>query len=47
MRILAARVRMITRDSKGNSTNIFSVADLTVDATNGSRRKGFFVSENI
>ena len=28
---LAARVRMITRDSKGNSTNIFSVADLTVD----------------
>ncbi len=28
---LAARVRMITRDSKGNSTNIFSVGDLTVD----------------
>lgn len=28
---LAARVRMITRDSKGNSTNVFSVADLTVD----------------
>lgn len=28
---LAARVRMITRDSKGNSTNIFAVADLTVD----------------
>lgn len=28
---LAARVRMITRDSKGNSTNLFSVADLTVD----------------
>ncbi len=29
---LAARIRMITRDSKGNSTNIFSVGDLTVDA---------------
>ena len=28
---LAARVRMITRDSAGNSTNIFSVGDLTVD----------------
>ncbi len=28
---LAARIRMITRDSKGNSTNIFSVGDLTVD----------------
>ena len=28
---LAARVRMITRDSKGNTTNVFSVADLTVD----------------
>ena len=28
---LAARVRMITRDSKGNSTNIFTVGDLTVD----------------
>jgi len=28
---LAARVRMITRDSKGNSTNVFTVADLTVD----------------
>lgn len=28
---LAARVRMITRDSKGNSTNLFSVSDLTVD----------------
>lgn len=28
---LAARVRMITRDSTGNSTNTFSVGDLTVD----------------
>lgn len=28
---LAARVRMITRDSKGNSTNIFTVGDLSVD----------------
>ncbi len=28
---LAARVRMITRESKGNSTNIFTVGDLTVD----------------
>lgn len=28
---LAARVRMITRDSTGNSTNLFSVGDLTVD----------------
>ena len=28
---LAARVRMITRDSKGNSTNIFTVGDLNVD----------------
>ncbi len=28
---LAARVRMVTRDSKGNSTNLFSVNDLTVD----------------
>lgn len=28
---LAARVRMITRDSKGNSTNVFTVGDLTVD----------------
>lgn len=28
---LAARVRMITRDAKGNSTNVFCVADLTVD----------------
>ncbi|MBQ7005100.1 MAG: response regulator transcription factor [Clostridia bacterium] len=28
---LAARVRMVTRDSKGNSTNMFSVNDLTVD----------------
>ncbi len=28
---LAARVRMITRDAKGNSTNVFFVGDLTVD----------------
>ncbi len=28
---LAARVRMITRDAKGNSTNVFSVGELTVD----------------
>ena len=28
---LAARVRMITRDSKDNTTNVFSVGDLTVD----------------
>lgn len=28
---LAARVRMITRDSTGNSTNLFTVGDLTVD----------------
>ncbi len=28
---LAARVRMVTRDSKGNSTNLFCVSDLTVD----------------
>lgn len=28
---LAARVRMITRDSKGNSTNIYTVGDLSVD----------------
>lgn len=28
---LAARVRMITRDSKGNSTNVFTVGDLSVD----------------
>ncbi len=28
---LAARVRMVTRDSKGNSSNVFSVGDLTVN----------------
>lgn len=28
---LAARVRMITRDYKGNSTNVFTVEDLSVD----------------
>lgn len=28
---LAARVRMVTRDSKGNSTNVFTVCDLTVN----------------
>lgn len=36
---LAARVRMITRDSKGNSTNIFSVADLTVDVKSREVRR--------
>ena len=28
---LAARVRMITRDKAGNSTNVFTVGDLSVD----------------
>ncbi len=37
---LAARVRMITRDSKGNSTNIFSVADLTVDVKSREVKRG-------
>lgn len=37
---LAARVRMITRDSKGNSTNIFSVGDLTVDTKSHEVRRG-------
>jgi len=37
---LAARVRMITRDSKGNSTNIFSVGDLTVDVKSREVKRG-------
>lgn len=37
---LAARVRMITRDSKDNSTNIFKVGDLTVDVKSHEVRRG-------
>ena len=37
---LAARVRMITRDSKGNSTNIFTVGDLSVDIKSHEVRRG-------
>ncbi|MBQ3137613.1 MAG: response regulator transcription factor [Clostridia bacterium] len=37
---LAARVRMLTRDSKGNSTNIFSVGDLTVDVKSREVKRG-------
>lgn len=37
---LAARVRMITRDSKGNSTNVFSVGDLTVDIKSREVKRG-------
>ena len=38
---LAARVRMITRDSKGNSTNVYSVGELTVDVKSREvRRQG-------
>ena len=37
---LAARVRMITRDSKGNSTNVFSVDDLTVDVKSREVKRG-------
>lgn len=37
---LAARVRMITRDSKGNSTNIFSVGDLNVDIKSREVKRG-------
>ena len=37
---LAARVRMITRDSKGNSTNIFTVADLSVDVKSREVKRG-------
>lgn len=37
---LAARVRMITRDSKGNSTNVFSVGDLTVDVKSREVKRG-------
>lgn len=36
---LAARVRMITRDSKGNSTNIFNVGDLSVDVKSHEVRR--------
>lgn len=37
---LAARVRMITRDSKDNSTNVFTVADLSVDTKSHEVRRG-------
>ena len=37
---LAARVRMITRDSTGNSTNLFSVGDLTVDIKSREVKRG-------
>lgn len=37
---LAARVRMITRDSKGNSTNIFTVGDLSVDVKSREVKRG-------
>lgn len=37
---LAARVRMITRDAKGNSTNVFSVGDLTVDVKSREVKRG-------
>ncbi len=37
---LAARVRMITRDSKGNSTNVFTVGDLTVDVRSREVKRG-------
>lgn len=37
---LAARVRMITRDSKGNSTNVFTVGDLTVDVKSREVKRG-------
>ena len=36
---LAARVRMITRDSKGNSTNIFNVGDMSVDVKSHEVRR--------
>ena len=37
---LAARVRMITRDSTGNSTNTFAVGDLTVDIKSREVKRG-------
>lgn len=37
---LAARVRMITRDSKGNSTNVYSVGDLMVDVKSREVKRG-------
>lgn len=37
---LAARVRMITRDSKDNSTNVYSVGDLTVDVKSRLVKRG-------
>lgn len=37
---LAARVRMITRDSKGNSTNIFTLCDLSVDTKSHEVKRG-------
>ena len=37
---LAARVRMITRDSTGNTTNTFTVGDLTVDIKSREVKRG-------
>ena len=37
---LAARVRMITRDHMGNSTNIYCVGDLTVDTKSREVKRG-------
>lgn len=37
---LAARVRMVTRDSKDNVTNVFSVGDLTVDVKSRQVKRG-------
>lgn len=37
---LAARVRMITRKASGNSTNIYTVADLTVDTRSREVKRG-------
>ncbi len=37
---LAARVRMVTRDFKDNSTNVFTVGDLTVDVKSRQVKRG-------
>ncbi len=37
---LAARVRMITRDSKGNGTNLFTVGDLSVNIKSREVKRG-------
>ena len=37
---LAARVRMVTRDSKDNVTNVFCVGDLTVDVKSRQVKRG-------